>query len=284
MRFLRSFAIFLTVLLTLTSCTSNEPIENPPEETEAFESSEDTTLKNTKVLELRVCSYNIANGRYVDHDMQKLADDILSVNPDIVGLQEVDRFAKRSKFIDTVTVLSELTGLKYFCYTKAIGIAGTDERTGEYGTAILSRYPITEKKSYALDSGGKEQRMLGYVKIDVEGVGVSFFNTHLSYESTDIRRTQWKFVSEKIKELPEDELVFLTGDFNVDSIAEFSYIKGMSPVCNAQNALVTFPSAKSTIDNIFNRGFTVVRSAVIDNGHSDHNMLYADYRAELTVK
>ncbi len=63
---------------------------------------------------LRIVSYNITYGReIIDYDMKKIADDILELNPDIVGLQEVDRFAKRTNFMDTIKLLSKYTGYPY---------------------------------------------------------------------------------------------------------------------------------------------------------------------------
>ncbi len=295
----RSFALLLAilVLISLVSCGEilKQPVETadtPSESVGGDESDESTEkgttvktaeeTKKTRTMTLRIGSYNIANGREVDHDMQKLADDIISQRLDIVGLQEVDRFAKRSKFIDTVKVLSEMTGLEYFSYTKAIGIAGdsaTYGTAGQYGTAILSRYPIKRAKSMKLESGLYEQRMLGSAEIDVDGVLINFFNTHLSYEDEGVRRTQFMALDDAISGV---ENCFVTGDFNVSSLSEFAYVNSLSRVCTLRNPLATIKSGKC-IDNIlFSKNITLGDFGVVKSGHSDHYMLYGEFT--LTVE
>ncbi len=88
-------------------------------------------------MKLRVVSYNIRNGHDVRHDMSLLAADILSVGADIVGLQEVDVGTSRAGGRDTLDELARALGWEHCAFCRAIDFAG-----GQYGTAILSRYPI----------------------------------------------------------------------------------------------------------------------------------------------
>ncbi len=246
------------------------------DETDAVSESKEESMKNEKIT-IRVGSYNIANGREVDHDMQKLANDITNARLDIVGLQEVDRFASRSKFTDTVKVLSELTGLRYFAYTKTVNIAGDEGKygqAGEYGTAILSRYPIKRTVNQRLESGSYEARMLGYAEIDVDGTVLGFFNTHLSFEDTEIRKKQLSFIS---KSIPSEGACFLTGDFNISSLNEYELLSKLGAVCSKTNYLETYEEG-SCIDNIFySKDIALLKAGVIKAGHSDHHLLYAEF-------
>lgn len=295
----KTVTLLLIVLLALgmvciPACTDGSGSESDSEsytdapESTSSETTEETTEEATETeqveyLTLKIGSYNIANGRNVSHDMKKLADDILAKELDIVGLQEVDRLASRSKYIDTLKVLSEYTGYKYYYFTKAINIAG-DEATygqkGEYGTGILSKYPITAFESFALESKNHEQRMLGYAEIDVDGTKINFFNTHLSYEETSVRSDQFLTIAGKIK---DKENCILTGDFNISSLSEYNILSALKTTCNYQNQLVTFPSSGTTIDNIlFSKEIVLVSSGVLANGNSDHNMLYAELKIPKT--
>ena len=280
--------LVLILSLTLISCIDEGNISDdqtdgttladastPPaaDTTTAYDT---TTESQEGLLSLNIGSYNIANGKLVSHDIKVIANDILSKDLDIVGLQEVDKFAKRSKYIDTMALLSEYTGYNYYYYTVAINIAGNEAvygQKGEYGTGILSKYPILEAKSIKLESGGNEQRMLGYAKIDVNGQIINFYNTHLSYEDFSIRTGQFETIASLLK---DKEYCILTGDFNIAGFGEFKSIPFLNTTCNANNWLTTFPSNSSSIDNIlFSNEFTLGQSKVLAQGHSDHNMLYA---------
>ena len=61
----------------------------------------------------RIMSYNIHHARGMDDvvDVERIAKVINEVNPDVVGLQEVDSVVNRSGTIDMLHRLSELTGM-----------------------------------------------------------------------------------------------------------------------------------------------------------------------------
>lgn len=283
--------ILLMLVATLTLFSCKDADKTDPSDTSdtndtssdsttvsSDESTPDVTTPQKKEFNLRVGSYNIANGKVVSHSMQIIANDILSLDLDIIGIQEVDRLATRSGYIDTMAELAKYTGYKYYYYTKAINIAGdvaTYGQEGEYGTGILSKYPITFSESKKLESGGKEQRMLSHVKIDVDGVEINFYNTHLSYENSSLRKTQFEQLAETLK---NEKLCFLTGDFNISSFGEFYVIKNLKMTNNHKNVLITFPSSQKYLDNIlYSSEFTLKDSGVLDETHSDHKLLYAEF-------
>ncbi len=88
-------------------------------------------------------------------DIDAIARVINDAHPDIVALQEVDKGTARSGAIDEAKLLAEKTGLQYQFY-KAI-----DHDGGEYGLAILSRYPLKATKLVPLPQQIKaENRIL----------------------------------------------------------------------------------------------------------------------------
>lgn len=89
---------------------------------------------------LRILTYNIYHGETTTGkvDMDLFASIINEVKPDLVALQEVDKNAKRTGIIDITQELSKRTGLKgHF-------VKHRDFQGGEYGNAILSRFPVTD--------------------------------------------------------------------------------------------------------------------------------------------
>ena len=220
---------------------------------------------------LRVGSYNIKHGGDVSLDMSIIAKDVTDLSLDIIGFQEIDQKTSRVGGLDTMKALSDASGYEYYAFAKAINYKG-----GEYGTGILSRYPIVEFEVIKLDSGSEEQRCVGHAVIDVDGVLFDFFNTHLSFESLDLRTKQYKQLSEL---LAKCETYILTGDFNTANMTEFDVLPDATLVNNGKFG--TFPSSGNAIDNIvISKDWNIVDSGMGPKGHSDHNLLWAELKFE----
>ena len=278
------------VIITLSSCapasTPNEtPKESPteapseapeetPEESESEESTPEETEPETEPLKdpitLNIGSYNIANGKNSTHIL-KIGEDIKDKDLDIVGLQEVDQKVLRTKRMDSLKLLSESSGLQYYAFFKAIDLQG-----GEYGVAVLSKYPIVETYRTPLYSADQEQRVLGHAVIDVDGVLINFLVTHLSFESKALRDAQYATIAEITSEL--DNFI-ITGDFNTSNFDEYAPIKNADMVNSASYSIKTVPNPDptSSIDKIvFSKdNWTFEKPKVRANGNSDHCMLYA---------
>src|SRR6266550_6659404 len=95
---------------------------------------------------LRVMTYNIHVGVGMDKklDLKRIADVINDQHPDLVGLQEVDRGVKRTQGIDEIAELARLTRMQF------VFAHNLDYQGGQYGVAILSRFPIltTDHRKY----------------------------------------------------------------------------------------------------------------------------------------
>jgi endonuclease/exonuclease/phosphatase family metal-dependent hydrolase len=147
---------------------------------------------------------------------ERIAQVIKKSGADVVGLEEVDNhYSERSDWADQAAVLSRLTG---FHVTFGANIdqappAGSKHRI-QYGTAILSRYPIVASKNIHLDgSPGEEQRGLLSATLNVHGKKVSFNTTHTSASSQHDRLSQ----SQQILGLIDDaDPAILVGDLNAE--------------------------------------------------------------------
>ena len=220
-------------------------------------------------VKLRIGSYNIKNGQDVGYDYSILAADILAAGLDVCGLQEVDQKTTRNGGKDTMKLLSEATGYPYYEFAKSIPYKG-----GEYGTAILSKYPIISFEVVPLESDGHEQRAYGHAVLDVNGTLVDFYNTHLSYEDPATQKKQFAALA---AELTDKTRWALTADFNTEDFSRFAVIADSQIVNNEKNRLLSF-SGKSAIDNIvLPSGASVEASGCFNQiRHSDHFMIWAD--------
>jgi endonuclease/exonuclease/phosphatase family metal-dependent hydrolase len=169
--------------------------------------SEELTTTNT----FRVMTYNIHHGQGTDGqiDLKRIAALIKNEKADIVALQEVDRGTVRTGRRDLPTELAKLTGMN-FHFAKNIDYQG-----GEYGNAILSRFPILETTNLLYQKlHPHEQRGLLQAVLDVGGRKLLFLNTHLDYHENDAQRLlnvkQMKQALNAHPKLP----VILCGDFN----------------------------------------------------------------------
>ena len=97
-------------------------------------------------LRVRVLTYNIHHGEGTDGkiDLARTGEAIKRVTPDLVALQEVDKATARSRGVDQAAELGKLTGM-HAAFGKAMDFA-----RGQYGEAILSRYPLTEVQVHSL--------------------------------------------------------------------------------------------------------------------------------------
>ena len=219
-------------------------------------------------MTLRIASYNIQHGQDAGLDMAVIAEDILSAQPDIVGLQEVDVCTSRVHGRDTLSELAAALGWEHYRFCRAIDFAG-----GEYGTAILSRYPILSFKVIPLPcEGAREERSVGHAVIDAKGECVDFFNTHLSVESDVLRIPQFDALAALTEKCPD---FILTGDFNTANLDRFAVFADASLANRGQYP--TFPASGEGIDNIVcGAPWHIADSGILQPSRSDHLLLWAE--------
>lgn len=228
--------------------------------------------------QLTIASYNIRHGADVSMDWSRLAEIIRQSDADVVGIQEVDVGTHRIGGADTVAGLSETAGLPYSLFIPAMRFDG-----GQYGTAILSRYPILRSEICPLDAGSFEPRAFGCTTLEMpDGSRLYFLNTHLSYESREQQALQFRQLAEWIIEhVPEDSPAVLTGDFNTEDFAAFTPLTdiGFSLVNNSTHTYKTFRSPPLAIDNVVYRAteLSLQEQGMIDSDHSDHNLLWCRF-------
>jgi len=222
---------------------------------------------------VRVMSYNIQNGKGIDNvvDYQRIADVITNIAPDVVALQELDSVTNRSKGVDLLARLSNLTAM-YPVYGASISYDG-----GKYGIGILSKQKPLSWKRIPLP-GREEARSL----LIVELKDYVFCCTHFSLNAED-RLASVEIINQTVKDY--DKPVVLAGDINAAPESPVLEAFKQNWVTLTDTKQFTFPSDKPdrTIDYIFGyipkgETYSVWRNRVVNSLASDHLPLFTDLR------
>lgn len=227
---------------------------------------------------ITIASYNIRHGHDVGFDWSRLAEIIQASGADLVGLQEVDMHTGRTGGADTMAGLAEATGLSHTLFVPAMNFDG-----GQYGTAILSRYPIETSEVHPLNSAHYEPRAFGCITVTPEdGSPFCFLNTHLSYESIEQQQIQFNQIADWMdQQIDRSTPTVLTGDFNTKDFTAFVPLKnlGFALVNHEAQTYKTFRTTPLAIDNIVYRpeSLTPVEQGMIDSDYSDHNLLWCRF-------
>lgn len=232
--------------------------------------------------ELKILCYNIHHANPPSKpntiDVEAIARVVKDSKADVVALQEVDRFTKRSGNIDEAKLIAEKTGLNYQFF-KAI-----DHDGGEYGLAILSRYALKDAKLIPLPQQiVAEKRILSYATIAINGKQFIFANTHLDATRThENRNLQMQYILKTFENttLP----VILCGDLNsVVGSETISLLDQQFKRTCVQNCAGTVPqdNPRRTIDYIAikNADWKLLSYEVIAETYaSDHRPITATFK------
>lgn len=131
---------------------------------------------------------------------------IKAYNPDLLLLRQCDSKTTRANGVDRPQIIADELGMEVF-------MKGRSYNNGQFGNAVLSKYPITQTFGLDLAKGsGGEQRTLAMIKVKVEeNVELYFAGTELE-NNVDDRRLQIVDILRATQGL--NEPVILTGNFN----------------------------------------------------------------------
>jgi endonuclease/exonuclease/phosphatase family metal-dependent hydrolase len=215
---------------------------------------------------IRVMTYNIHRGINKENklDLDGIAEAIKSSGAEIIALQEVERFSVRTRFQDQIQYIAEKLSMQY-AYGKSLNILN-----GQYGNAMLSKYPIEEYEVIGLPYEG-EKRTLLRARLNVLGNDIIFYNTHLGLNESE-RALQLEEIAELAA---KDKNILLMGDFNskVDKLGTIiENFKDCASI-DKDNSRATFEKDGliERIDYIFvSNNFRVKEYDVLESNASDH--------------
>lgn len=193
--------IFIGTLIVHSMAGSLDAQTISPEQKSADQTEEPTPL--------RVLTYNIKRGLGNDGktDIDRTADRISQLKPDIVALQEVDQLCGRSGRVDQPAKLGERLKMQP-------GFGPFMEYDGGlYGLATLSRFAVLKTTSLNLPEGNEPRVALAtYLRVP-SGETIVVVNIHFDWVRDDkFRFAQAKAVKNYLNGI--DHPFILLGDFN----------------------------------------------------------------------
>jgi endonuclease/exonuclease/phosphatase family metal-dependent hydrolase len=241
-------------------------------------------LPTTESREVRVLVYNLHAGKDASgaDNLARVADLVRQTGADIVLVQEVDRGTRRSGAVDQPAVLARGTG-----FTVVFGKT-LDYDGGEYGIAVLSRWPMMRDTLMRLPVEPPQQRSggsyepRGAQRVIVRGPTgeLALINTHLDASREDhYRRQEARTVVAIVRGAASPALA--GGDFNSTPDSEVQAeirqagLRDAWAECGRGHGF-TYPADRpiKRIDYLYLTGTaTCTRAVVLETTASDHRPL-----------
>jgi endonuclease/exonuclease/phosphatase family metal-dependent hydrolase len=239
--------------------------------------------------EIRVLVYNVHAGKDAAgaDNLARVADLVRETRADVALLQEVDRGTRRSGRVDQPDVLARRTGFAV-AFGKTLDYDG-----GEYGIAVLSRWPIAQQILMRLrveppqrrSGGSYEPRGAQRVTVRAPGGDLVVINTHLDASREDHYRRQ-EILPVLTLARAAGSLVLVGGDFNSTPESEVQAdvrdggLRDAWLACGRGDGF-TYPAdmPAKRIDYLYLTGTaTCSRADVLETTASDHRPLLVTVR------
>jgi endonuclease/exonuclease/phosphatase family metal-dependent hydrolase len=274
------------LVVTVGSTTTTSTPTDPPQTSE-------TTTTTSKTL--RVLQWNTHHGGYGTdgrYDPNRLATWIVKMNPDVVLLNEIEKYTgwgNQNQPEVYKNLLQSKTGKTwYYIFAQEYGNWSSNGK----GNLILSRVPFKHTERYELMYNG--DRSVAEGVISWNGRDITLAVTHLDPDSQSLRLRQATEVTSWAASEPENKII--TGDMNAwpdqTSIAQFNkYFYDSWTVAQSKGTAYAFSgnsgeTRKGRIDYIFYSrkasGLSVKSSQVYDTRNSS-GVMPSDHRPVLTT-
>jgi endonuclease/exonuclease/phosphatase family metal-dependent hydrolase len=236
--------------------------------------------------ELRVMSWNIqAGGKGID----SIAAVIRAIDPDIIGLQEVDvHWSERSGFADQAQELASRLGLRVmFAPIYSVPSAEAAKPLREFGVAVLTRHRVVQWRNDSLTRLSTQTTnpvpasMPGLLRatIDIRGRSVQVLTTHLDYRADPAVRQ--KQVAEVLRYLTGSQMPsIVVGDMNAapDAPELSPLLASLRDAWGGRGGGFTYPAENPTkrIDYVLTSShFSPLSAVVVETTVSDHRPVLA---------
>jgi endonuclease/exonuclease/phosphatase family metal-dependent hydrolase len=179
---------------------------------------------------VKLATYNIHFGLGVDgrYDLPRIADAVRGA--DIIALQEVERFFRRSGMTDQVAEFAALLPEYYWIYGEGLDVDASsvgpdgqiDNRRRQFGNMLLSRFPILSRRNHLLPKWGTVSQ-ISLQRSALEGVialpsgPVKVYTLHLHHLAPALRLQQVDALLEVIARAPREGGVWCGTHYNPDA-------------------------------------------------------------------
>ena len=289
--------LFATVLLLISSCVTYSNQVHTEAEGDSFPG--DNTITNnipshTGVLKL--LSLNVAHGRkeainqifvskqQIQQNLTEIANVIVKQDADVVALQEADGPSRWSGSFDHVEFIAKQAS--YPWYYRAVN---AHSWLYNYGTAILSRWPVSETLAYnfkpsppTVNKGFLLTRMKWKPDpaTDKE-INIDIVSVHLDFSRQKVREKQIAEMRELLSK--RNNPLIILGDFNSEWFSEKSVVKRLAEKGELKvykpraDNLPTYINSGSRLDWILiSSEMEFVSYNVLPDRLSDHLMVVAE--------
>lgn len=246
-------------------------------------------------MSIRLVTFNVRHGLGRDGrvDAGRLSDAVRALDPDILALQEADRFQPRSGFADQARICAEAMGAVDHRYVPTVagwmsvpGLrwrARGRERYPAYGIALASRFPVRAWRKWRLPMASRwvgpaqlgldEPRAAVAADVRTPSGGITVCATHLSSRLGNAW-AQLPWLRDALGAAPRP--LVLMGDLNLRDGAPAA-VTGWRPLAESH----TFPVAEPRfqIDHVLvddDGAMRVDGACALDTGVSDHRALVVD--------
>ena len=263
---LKNLSLALMFLSIITCCSSSQQNE--------------VVVAKQKIT---MMTYNIHHGAPANSEtvnLGNIAAVIRQSNAELIALQEVDVNVPRSGKVNQAEQLAALLDMEYH-FSKSIDYQG-----GEYGVAILSKYPLSNKRRMDLPmpiAGEKRSVVLASVMLP-NGKTIEFGSTHF-----DLNVPNRTAQAEELNLLSQSTAkpLFVGGDYNADpGSSEIAILKKEFSISCAGSCPNSYPvrNPNKAIDFIANnklsqQQYSLISSqAMLGQYASDHLPVLAVYQ------
>jgi endonuclease/exonuclease/phosphatase family metal-dependent hydrolase len=237
-------------------------------------------------VKLRILTYNIhkcIGGVDRRYQPERVCEAIAHYDPDLVLMQEVDHGARRSNGDRQVDVLGDRLGFLHRTWFPNVQVRGG----GEYGNAILSKWPLIGASNIDLTVGRRKRRSVLHAEIRIRHDDLDktmhVFNMHLGLSQPErVVQLATFLASHPFRHLHADTPVIVGGDLN-DVWGRLGRLLFPSGFRSVDRPPRTFPAwaPMRSLDSIYVRG--AVHLTALHRGEtelsrraSDHRPLFAD--------
>ncbi len=237
-------------------------------------------------MKLRVVTWNIhkcIGGLDRRYDLARTVATLSHYAPDVALLQEVDAGARRSNGDQQVELIADALELPHRAWYPNVDVRGG----GNYGNAILSRFPLDEVRNIDLTVAAKKRRSVLHAIARVHHDGhdrtLHLYNMHLGLAQYERRIQLATFLdSHPFQGLHHDTPVIVGGDLN-DVWGNLGALLTPAGFRGAAHRPRTFPAwgPLRALDSLYVRG--TMRLLDLTRGEtalakraSDHRPLIAD--------
>lgn len=168
-------------------------------------------LPESTYVDLTIVTYNINHGKGIDglYSSIRIARTLAQYDPDLIALQDVDMGTNRVNQDLQVEIIAKHLEM-FYLFGKTVNYIG-----GEYGNAILSKYPIISSQNSDISPhNAPEKRRLLRATVDLGFKTLKFYSTKFGIMDDEIIYNSER-IGKFINRMDPGYPVIFGGDFGV---------------------------------------------------------------------